>query len=73
MSRGTRRQAAAAADLDEEEQEPSSPAQPTVSVAGFKEDFGRFTFLQSVIQKGYMLEDEARDMYQQLTNTDSGR
>ncbi len=71
MSRGTRRQAAAATEL-EEEAEPSSPPQPAVSVAGLKEEFSRHTFLQSVIQKGYMQEDEARDMYIQLTDNDTG-
>ncbi|DBA98006.1 TPA: hypothetical protein ACH3X3_012841 [Trebouxia sp. C0006] len=69
MSRGTRRSAAAATEIDDEP-EPSSPAQPTVSVAGFKEEFSKFTFLQSVIQKGFMLEDEAKDMYMQLTDSD---
>ena len=71
MSRGTRRSAAAATEIDDEP-EPSSPAQPTVSVAGFKEEFSKFTFLQSVIQKGVMLEDEAKDMYMQLTDSDDG-
>jgi len=71
MSRGTRRHAAAATEIGDDP-EPSSPAQPTVSVAGFKEEFSKFTFLQSVIQKGFMLEDEAKDMYMQLTDSDDG-
>lgn len=71
MSRGTRRHAAAVSGTDDEP-EPSSPAQPAVSIAGLKEDFSRFTLLQSVVQKGYMLEDEAKDIYMQLTNSDNG-
>ena len=71
MSRGTRRQAAAANETDEEP-EPSSPAQAPVSIAGLKEDFSRFTLLQTVIQKGYMLEDEAKDIYMQLTDRQNG-
>lgn len=71
MSRGTRRNPAAATEIDDEPA-PSSPAQPTVSVAGFREEFSKFTFLQSVIQKGFMLEEEAKDMYMQLTDSDDG-
>ncbi|DBA82464.1 TPA: hypothetical protein ACH3X2_000696 [Trebouxia sp. C0005] len=69
MSRGTRRNAAAITEIDDEP-EPSSPAQPTVTVAGFKEEFSKLTFLQSVIQKGFMLEDDAKDVYMQLTDSD---
>ena len=71
MARGTRHQAAAPVEVDEEPM-PSSPALPTASVAGLPEDFERYTFLQSVIQKGFMLESEARDMYRQLTDSDNG-
>lgn len=69
MSRGTRN--AAEAELDEEP-EPSSPAQPAASVTDLRQDFERFTFLQSVIHKGFMPESEARDMYRQLTDSDTG-
>ena len=71
MSTGTCQNAAAAAELDEEP-EPSSPAQPAADLTGLRQDFERFTFLQSVIQKGFMLESEARDMYIQLTDSETG-
>ena len=71
MSRSTRQNAAAAAELDEAA-EPSSPAQPAAGVTGLRQDFERFTFLQSVIQKGFMRETEARDMYRQLTDSETG-
>lgn len=70
MSRGTHN-AAEAADLDEEP-EPSSPPQPAASMTGLRQDFERFTFLQSVIHKGFMPESEARDMYRQLTDSETG-
>ena len=77
MPRNTRRSAAAAAAAEEEEDaEPQSPTlalpAPVADIAGLKEDLAKFTFLQSVIQHGYMREEEARDIYQQLMDTDLG-
>ena len=71
MSRGTRQNAAATAELDEGP-EPSSPAQPAANVTGLRQELERFTFLQSVIQKSFMLESEAKDMYIQLTDSETG-
>lgn len=71
MTRGTQRKAAAAAELDEEPG-PSSPAQPAASVTGLRQNFEHFTFLQAVIQQGFMPESEARDMYRQLTDSETG-
>ena len=77
MPRSTRRSAAAAAAAEEEEDaEPQSPTlalpAPVADIAGLKDDLAKFAFLQSVIQHGYMRDEEARDMYQQLMDTDSG-
>ncbi|KAL3160528.1 hypothetical protein ABBQ32_010832 [Trebouxia sp. C0010 RCD-2024] len=70
MSRGTRQNVSPAVEPDEE-REPSSPAQPpAASVIELRQDLERFTFLQSIIHKGFMLEIEARDMYRQLTDSD---
>ena len=66
-----RRNAAAAAELDAEP-ESFSPAQPAADLTGLRQDFERFTFLQSVIQKGFMREIEAREMYRQLTDSETG-
>ena len=38
----------------------------------FVTTLAKFTFLQSVIQHGYMREEEARGMYQQLMDTNLG-
>lgn len=71
MARDTLSETAAIADMDEDAG-PSSPSPPTASVDGLQEDYERFTFLQSVIQKGFMPEKESRDMYMQLTDSDTG-
>lgn len=72
MSRGTRRSAAPAVEPDEE-RDPSSPAQqPAASITELRQDFERFTFLQSIIGKSFMPESEAKDMYRQLTDSEHG-
>lgn len=70
MSRGKRRNVSPAVEPDEE-REPSSPAQqPAASVTELRQDLEHFTFLQSIIHKGFMPESEARDIYRQLTDSD---
>lgn len=72
MSRGKRRNVSPAVEPDEE-REPSSPAQqPAASVTELRQDLEHFTFLQSIIHKGFMPESEARDIYRQLTDSDDG-
>lgn len=83
MTRVTRRQAAAeqSSDEDEASSQPSplaEPAQPeyvpsSSDLAQAHEDFQRFTFLQAIMQRGFMTESDAKSMYCQLTDSPDGK